>query len=105
MKPSKDLDEQIEQILLEAINEGWFLRSKSDYPNGFTGNDVRNIQLKAKQQLLAVIEQREREARIDELTNCCGKCGIWHDNCAIRHKSLTFKERIAELEKESTDER
>ena len=49
MKPRKDLDEQINEILHKhGAEEGEFTYS-------------------LRQQLIALIEQREREARIDEL--------------------------------------
>lgn len=49
-------DQTIDEIFLDAINEGWFLRSKQDYPSGFTGADVRKIQDKAKAQLKSLME-------------------------------------------------
>jgi hypothetical protein len=55
--------QSIDDVILEAINEGWFLRSHGDYPNGFTGSDVRNIQNKAK----AAIEAMVREIIGDNL--------------------------------------
>jgi hypothetical protein len=51
----------VSEILLDAINEGWFLRSKTDYPKGFTGADVRKIQAKAKQSLKALVTEMVNE--------------------------------------------
>lgn len=56
-------NERLAEILLDAINEGWFLRSKTDYPNGFTGADVRNIQEKAKRALTPLIKELVAEAK------------------------------------------
>ena len=64
MKPSKDLDEQIEEILEGVFSQGVragkdiALEKYEDYSAWKRGDE--------KQQLLALIEQREREARIKE---------------------------------------
>ena len=73
MKPSKDLDEQIDEILHKhGAEEGEFTYS-------------------IRQQLLALIEQREREARIDEL-RILHATYIWNEAVADY-----MSERIAEL--------
>ena len=65
MKPSKDLDEQIEEILEGVFSQGVragkdiALEKYEDYSAWKRGDE--------KQQLLALIEQRELQARIDEL--------------------------------------
>ena len=73
MKPSKDLDEQIDEILASLYNSAWVEGSnyKENNPEGSEIPSQREIKKteRAKQQLLALIEQREREARIDELTD------------------------------------
>lgn len=50
-KNNQSTDQILDEVLLEAINEGWFLRSKQDYPKGFTANDIKKIQENAKQQI------------------------------------------------------
>ena len=55
MKPSKDLDEQIKELLDKVVH----FETQADKFNGLS-------RYQAKQQLLALIEQREREARIKE---------------------------------------
>ena len=63
MKPSKDLDEQIDEILQNHFRgyAARFFPEDQDNASEIFDSSVE----KAKQQLLAIIEQREREARVD----------------------------------------
>ena len=61
-------DSELDRILLESVNEGFFLRSKQDYPNGFSGADVKAIINKVKQAILDLMAEGERLARLDELS-------------------------------------
>lgn len=55
--PSNKWEEAVRPILLEAINDGWFLRSKTDYPNGFSAADVKEIQDKALAALTNAVKE------------------------------------------------
>ena len=94
MKPSKDLDEQIDKILtkLENAVEHSTLRRVANR------QDVSNktIHAASKQQLLALIEQREREARIDEL-EALHKSEI--ANQSIKKMQMRIGGRIEALQK------
>ena len=48
-------EHELDNILLDALNEGWFLRSKQDYPNGFSARDVKRIRDKAKIAIQSII--------------------------------------------------
>lgn len=91
MKPSKDLDKQIDTLLGNL-----YLWDSSAEGATKIEASIDNL----KQQLLAIIEQREREARIDELRHCCARCGVWHSETHnISQVRLTFRERIQALQK------
>lgn len=76
-------NERLYEILLDAINEGWFLRSKTDYPNGFTGADIRNIQEKAKRALTSLIKELVAEAKPEHIDNSVLPYGDTKYNQAI----------------------
>ena len=96
MTPNKDLDEQIEKIFYNPDHTK--THNPSGRPTGVIMTDFDIME--AKQQLLALIEQREREARIDELRHCCARCGVWHSETHnISQVRLTFRERIQALQK------
>ena len=80
MKPSKDLDEQIDEILHKyGAEEGEFTYS-------------------LRQEILDIIEQREREARIDELENFIATMVVIHGNEPARSVSTAkIMERIESL--------
>ena len=79
MKPSKDLDEQKLDEILEDFYDG----------------DIRQSDMgKAKQQLLALIEQREREVRFNEVQNA-----YEHWINGRKFISSYFRERIENLQK------
>ena len=62
MKPSKDIDEILDYLMQYSFDYGAEKIPTSENPPLI-------IARQAKHQLLALIEQREREARIDELNN------------------------------------
>ena len=91
MKPSKDLDEQIEEIL--AV----FANYDDSYEPGYEEGVLSHID-RTKQQLLALIEQIEREARIDELTNFMSTMVTTHGDTPARSVSTAkIRERIEAL--------
>ena len=65
MKPSKDLDEQIEELLTVLAYKSALSAHSPGYTKLKFSHNEKHI-AEAKQQLLALIEQREREARIKE---------------------------------------
>ena len=105
MKPSKDLDEQINEILANLYNSGWVEGSnyKENNPEGSeipSQSEIKKTKY-AKQQLLALVEQREREARIDKLLHLDDESigTDWKANAWF-----SVSDRIAELKKELDDE-
>ena len=100
MKPSKDLDEQIDEIL-ETLAADAFIYGNFALGKGVnmkpSDNDKPPVEA-AKQQLLALIEQREREARIDELTNFMSTMVTTHGDTPARSVSTAkIRERIEAL--------
>ena len=63
MNPSKDLDKQIDEIFYSPDHTKTY--NPSGKPTGVVMTDFDIME--AKQQLLALVEQREREARADAL--------------------------------------
>ena len=61
MKPSKDLDEQIDEILNNYAKAYFEAKYESEL------NTCDWAMAEAKQQLLALIEQRELQGRLDEI--------------------------------------
>ena len=115
MKPSKDLDEQINNIVKRTVAESIQITSQfNELPDESYSNYLKTIKSEAKQQLLSIIEQREREARIDELmqwkgsvhenTGSRGGSAIRAFNTAVRYFKENLHERIAELKQELNDE-
>ena len=97
MKPSKDLDEQINEILEGVFSQGVragkdiALEKYEDYNAWKRGDE--------KQQLLSLIKQTEREAKINELENFMATMVVTHDNEPARSVSTAkIRERIEELE-------
>ena len=103
MKPSKDLDEQIDEILtkLENAVEHSTLRRVANR------QDVSNktIHAASKQQLLALIEQREREAKIRAFWEIVSEWDLdvkskWFSSSGGAVDLVSMAEyRIAELQK------
>lgn len=101
MKPSKDLDEQIEDILQA------FALAQQQATDDCAAGAIDEMTFEvydtasrdtAKTAILALIEQREREARIDELE----MVAVESDSSAM---TIYAMERRKELIKEQTDER
>lgn len=99
MKSSKDLDKQIDEILAAiylAGTENGLSRMLTDpaeimhRKEAFIKSNPANTE--AKQQLLALIEQREHEARLNEVQNAYE---YWING--RKFIASYFRERIAEL--------
>ena len=74
MKPSKDLDEQIEDTLANAID--YYISGNGVHPEAIS-------------RIKTIIEQREREARVDELNQYRGDHGDCPTNCiSVRIEAL-----------------
>lgn len=104
------LEDKIDEITLDAINEGWFLRSKENYPNGFSGSDVKMIQRKAKQALLAIVKtevgkaiqttldvmaEYDKSSDEDEYMRIVISSDGFHDSYGVKK---TVKQRLNERE-------
>lgn len=86
MSNQSELDEQIDEVLRELFIQGYYDGRMDEYAKGQAVSTYE-----AKQELLALIEQREREARIDELEGY-----RWSD---YEGDSSYVMERIEELKK------
>lgn len=92
MKPSKDLDEQIEKIMTDY--------GIDFYEGNLMHREKERLSLIAdfKLELLSLIEQREREARIDELEGFMDTMVVTHGDEPARSVSTAkIRERIEAL--------
>ena len=96
MKPSKDLNDQIDKILERVFSQGVragkdiALEKYEDYDAWKRGDE--------KQQLLSLVEQREREARINELEGFMATTVVTYGNEPARSVSTAkMRERIRTL--------
>ena len=91
MKPSKDLDEQIDEITQTAFI------ALSEWQAGLPV-DWNSAKLKCRAELRELVEQREREASIDELKGFMATMVVTHGNEPARSVSTAkIRERIKAL--------